>query len=266
MKFVLLLASVFSLCAHAQSESTLKLEKPSKTVQTKSTQGKFGSRSIGHLVTPNNNLLEKGETGFGTLYAAYGFTDHFSFGVSPFALLGFNMVNFMGRLAKDVSTKERVGFDFAYFKTFDDGDRTDYQFKMEAWDIKFTYNNLLKPWYRMNISTSFYYYINDERPFSLRMDPGRAGEPYALNLTSLHEFRLMEGLFVNFEGGFWGLNYAYPYYHVGTTLNMQSESFLFGLGVSTTFSPSFPKEKAKTFAGYESPQSIHPELQVQAFF
>lgn len=240
---------------------------------------KFGSRSVGHLVTPNNNLMKKGEFGLGTLYFAYAVSDNFNLGVSPFAYSAFNMHNIMGRAAKNVSARERVGFDFAYFKTFDDRDTRIYgsrrdvpreyqyynQFKMEAWNTKFTYNNQIRDWYRLNVATSFYYYIDDERPFSLRMDPANS-DSYALNLTSLHELRLSEGIYWNLEAGLWGMNYAYPYFHVGTSFGLQSESILIALGVSSTFSPSFPQENVRYYAGYDSRYSIHPEFQIQGFF
>ncbi len=272
MRLIILILAGFAFSAHAIAndggQSSIKTERPKISALKK-----FESRSVGHLVTPNNTLMNQGEIGAGTLYAAYAFTDNFNMGVSPFAYLGFGMYNIMGRYARDISDTERLGFDFAYFKTRDDEEAQNnytesgfYNFKMEAWDTKLTYNNLLTPWYRLNISTSFYYYIDDTRPFSLRMDPGRANVPYAINLTSLHELRFSKNVFVNLEGGFWGLNYLYPYYHVGASLNLQDTWLLLGFGVSTTFSPSFPAEKSKRFAGYSSPQSIHPELQIQAFF
>lgn len=99
------------------------------------------------------------------------------------------------------------------------------------------------------------------------MDPQNS-DAYAANLTTLHELKLQEGVFVAFELGAWGANYVYPYVHSGATIEFQSPSknIFVGLGVTSTFSPSFPARKARRFAGYDSRASYHPEIQVQAFF
>ena len=232
----------------------------------------FNSRSVGHLVTPNNNTLKEGTVGAGTLYAAYGITDEWMIGTSPFAYWGFDMYNLQTRWARKISATEKFGMEVGYFKTYKD-EPADYQefgegqynFQMEAWNVKWTYTKLMTDFYRLNVATSYYYYIDDTRPFSLRMDP-QNGDRYALNLTTLHELKLNENVYFNFEFGFWGMNYVYPYLHMGGTLNLQNDNMLFGIGMSSTFSPSFPQEKARWFAGYDSTASIHPELQIQAFF
>lgn len=265
LSLAVVFAAVVSNAAPAAPASQLKLERAKASPEASQ---EFGSRSIGHLVTTNNNVLRKGEVSVGTLYAGVGVTDKLTVGTSPFVLMAFNMYNFLARAAQDVSKNERIGFEFEYFKTFEtgEGERSSrYDFQMEAWSSKITYSHRLLNWYRANLTGSFFYYIDETWPFSLRMDPANT-DRYACNLTSLHEIRLSRNIFINLEGGFWGLNYTYPYYHAGATLNLQNDRFLFGIGASTTFSPSFPEEKARSFAGYDSRQSVHPELQMQAFF
>jgi hypothetical protein len=240
--------------------------------QTQAQESRFNSRSMGHLVTSNNNTLKKGEVGIGTLYAAYGISDQWTFGTSPFAYFMFDMYNFQSRWAWKLNKDEKFGFEFEYFKTYkkepanyqEYGDGS-YNFQMEAWDTKWTYTRQILPYYRFNSTASYYYYIDDTRPFSLRMDPQNS-DRYAINLTTLHEFQINRNAYFNVELGLWGMNYTYPYYHVGASLDLQNDSFLFGFGMSSTFSPSFPAEKAKWFAGYDSTASFHPELQIEAFF
>lgn len=239
---------------------------------TQAQESRFNSRSMGHLVTSNNNTLKAGEVGVGTLYAGYGITDYWTFTTSPFAFFAFDMYNFQSRWAAKISAKEKFGFEVEYFKTYKSepegyqqyGDGY-YNFQMEAYDLKWTYTRQVVDDYRLNFQTSYYYYIDDTRPFSLRMDPQNS-DRYALNMTTLHEFKINRNAYFNVELGLWGMNYTYPYYHVGGSLDLQNDKFLFGIGMSSTFSPSFPKEKAKWFAGYDSTASFHPELQVQAFF
>jgi hypothetical protein len=261
-----LIASSPALGQTGTGQSVMRAESKSS-----SRSESFGSHSMGHLVTPNNNSLKAGTRTVGTMYAGYAPTDNIIVGVSPFAFLGFDMLNAVARATRQLSGRERLGFDLRYYKTYRnrnvEANGTTYEggFKMEAWTSNLTYNRQLLPWYRANLSAGFNYYIDDERPFSLRMDPSNA-DPYAANLTSLHEIRLRRGIYLNLEAGSFGLNYTYPYYHLGATVNLQNDTLLVGLGLSTTFSPSFPAEKAKVFAGYDSRASVHPEVQVQAFF
>ena len=251
-----------------RAENQLSVSEPEPAaagVSLRMADDSFGSRSVGHLVTANNHVLRRGELAAGTLYAAYGLTDTLMIGSSPFVYFGYEMYNAMARYARDISPDERLGVDFAYFKTFGRDTPTKIAFKMEAWDAKLTYNRRVTRGYRVNVSARYYYYLHDEEPFSLRMDPAN-GDRYAAVLTTLHELRLSRHVYWNFEAGFWGLNYAYPYEHLGTSVCLQGPGFFLGVGASTTFSPTFPAEKAKWFAGYDSRAAIHPELQLQAFF
>jgi hypothetical protein len=246
----------------------------------------FGSLSLGHLVSSNNNVLQAGQASVGSLFAGVGLTDELMVGFSPFVAATYGMNNFISRYAANISRRERVGLDFQYFKTYaqDPNEHGDpslcktnpcqirdqypdgfYSFKMEAWDAKATYNYQFTNFYRFNFTGSFYYYIDDERPFSLRMDPENL-DAYALNVTTLHEFRLMKNVYLNLESGLWGINYEYPYIHSGFSIDLQYEHFLLGLGASSTWSPGLPEYKAKMFAGYDSRLAVHPEVQVQLIF
>lgn len=280
---------------HAQNKGLSEDRRTSKwTTKARATtpfRDSFGSRSVGHLVTPNNNVLASREVAVGTLYTGIGLTDNWTIGFSPFALAVFSMNSVLSRWAFNLSPTQRLGFELGYFKSFGDEAAFDarwrkhcetfkrsqkckngnrypegyYSFQMEAVDGKLTYTQRISAPYRVSVALSYYYYIDEERPFSLRMDP-QNGDRYALNVTSLHEIRLRKNIFLNLEGGMWGLNYNYPYLHMGATLNLHINSYLIGLGGSSTFSPSFPADRAKEYAGYDSRGSIHPEVQIQAFF
>lgn len=233
----------------------------------------FGSKSIGHNLSSNNNTLYDREWSIGTLYAGYGVTDDLTIGTSLFVLTEYEMFNLMTRYAWDVSFTERLGIDLAYFKTFggevyyDEFEQRTYytDFIMEAVNAKFTYSNQFNNFYRFNTTLSYFYYFDERLPFSFRMDPAN-NDPFTINLTSLHEFKLNQNLFINLEAGLWGLNYKYLYYHTGASINLQNEILLLGAGVSTTFSPTFPSEEAREFVRYDSRYSIHPEIQMQVFF
>lgn len=243
---------------------------------------KFGSQSIGHNLSTNNHTLNKNQLSVGTLYLGYGVTDHFSIGTSIFVLSSYEMYNVIARYAWNTSTREKLGVDFAYFKTFG-GKEHQYilcanndcstmttrpyytGFLMEAAALKLTYTRQISDDYRFNATLSYFYYFDDRRPFSFRMDPAKS-DPFALNLTSLNEFKIKKNFYINLEGGFWGLNYRYLYYHAGISLNFQNSGGIIGIGASTTFSPTFPKDKAKTFVGYDSRIAVHPEIQLQLFF
>jgi hypothetical protein len=268
MRVGLLFIAIFTFQIQAQTGANTG----KTSIKARDSAAAFGSKSMGHLLTSNNNMLEEGHVGVGTLYAAYGITPNWMLGTSPFAFWGFDMYNFQSRWAWNVSGKEKFGMQFEYYKTYKD-EPQDYQefgpgqynFQMEAWDLKVTYSRVIAPYYKLNWTTSYFYYIDDTRPFSLRMDPVN-GDRYSLNSTTLHEIKFSRNVFFNFEAGFFGMNYTYPYLHGGASLGLQNEEFLFSLGVTSTFSPSFPAEKARWFAGYDSRASFHPEIQVQAFF
>lgn len=277
--FLLFLSSISSADDTNRESSAVPTEQRSTEYE------RFASRSIGHNLSANNYTLRKSQWSLGTLYAAYGLAENLSIGVSPFVFLQFGMMNLMARYAIPISSKEKIGFDVAYFKT-SGGNSIDREsctrdensmnitckqvayrdrFMMEAFTIKATYSRVITDFYRFNSTLSYFYYLDERMPFSFRMDPANS-DPFALNLTSLHEFKINKFIFINLEGGLWGLNYEYPYYHTGLTINLQTESVLVGAGVSTTFSPSFPREDAREFVNYDSRYSVHPEVQIQFFF
>ena len=97
------------------------------------------------------------------------------------------------------------------------------------------------------------------------MDP-QDSDPFAVSITSLHEFRVANNFFISAELGSWGLNYHYPYYHAGLSFNMQRKHIYLGIGASSTFNFHIPDNKLKKYVGYDSQWSIHPELQAQLFF
>lgn len=251
----------------------------------------FQSRSMGHLLTSNNQLLDKKQWSLGTLYAGYGITDHWTLAISPFVLYDFNMLNLQSRTVWKLSSKRKFGIDLGYFKSIDPSksDYYDYcianlpttpvqqcteafervsgfrKFKMEALTFKSTFTQLFTKNYRLSTSLSYFYYLDDERPFSFRMDPAN-NDKYALALTSLHEFKISNKSYITAEAGFWGLNYQHPYYHAGLSCNYQTDNWVFSLGASSTFNPEFPKHKVRKFVYYDSRWSLHPEIQIQRFF
>lgn len=258
--FVFVLALLFPLLATAEGDG-------------------FASKSVGHNLSSNNHLLDPHQVSLGTLYCGVGVTENWSVGTSPFAITSFGMINGLSRWAWNISETERLGFEASYYKTFRDKTEREKQldscsactmngftsFEMEAWVSKFTYSRNFLNNYRFSWTQSIYYYVNDERPFSLRMDPQNDNR-YAFNSTTLNEFQLSKNTFLNLEAGFWGMNYTYPYVHLGASFDFQSDNLLFGIGASTTISPGFPEEKIKYFAGYDSRASLHPEVQMQLFF
>ena len=191
----------------------------------------------------------------------------------------------MGRYAWNISKRSKISVDGAYFKSYGGIDRSFREcsnfdangnpvcdiipiydgFLMEAVSAKLTYTHQILSSYRLNTTLSYFYYFDDRMPFSFRMDPAN-DDRYTINLTSLHEFRIFKNVFINIEGGFWGLNYKYLYYHGGASINIQNSHGIFGIGASTTISPTFPDDEIRYFAGYDSRYSVHPEIQIQLLF
>src|SRR4051812_42991890 len=78
--------------ATAQDSDSMTSRTSVETGET-STSSRFGSLSIGHLVTSNNNTLKQNQFGIGTIYAGYGVTDDLMIATSPFVLYTFGMNN-----------------------------------------------------------------------------------------------------------------------------------------------------------------------------
>ena len=287
-KVIFLLGLGMALPLLVWAETAIRL--PQAKIK-KDLYNQFGSRSVGHNVSTTTVTLPKNEISVGTMFVGFGVTDNWLLGISPFVLSTYQMYNVASRWAWTID-QDRILLGVEYFKTFGDESDTDRRwqdycdatlvsssgaknchpegfntFKMEAWDIKLTYGRQILSDYRLNVTASYYYYIDDERPFSLRMDP-QNNDRYAANLTSLHELRFSRNFYLNLEGGVWGMNYQYPYLHYGGTLNFQSDNRkgLIAFGASVTQSPSFPVAKAKKFYNYDSRQSVHPEMQLQYYF
>jgi hypothetical protein len=259
--------------------------------KAKTSKNEFQSRSVGHLLTSNNQVLQKNHWGLGTMFAGYGITDRWTVATSPFVLFDFNMFNLQSRAVWQLNKKSRFGIDLGYYKSINPkkSEYYDYclanspttpvdqctegierivgfkKFKMEAWAFKGTYSQLLTAKYRFSTSLSYFYYTDDERPFSFRMDPAN-NDKYSLALTTLHEMKVARRGYLNVEVGFWGLNYQHPYYHAGLTYNHQTENWVFAIGASSTFNPDFPRQKIRKFVYYDSRWSLHPEIQIQRFF
>jgi hypothetical protein len=285
---ILLLLLSFTASAFADEDTS---------TQTSSVY-QFGSKSVGHNVSMTGNLLKKNELTAGTYFIGYGITEKWTIATSPFVFATYQMNNIASRWAYDLNYDNRLIFGAEYFKTFGhesesdklereyceqsrafgvpdgfDGSckRGDYQngftsFQMEAWAAKIGLSRQMTSRYRLNVTGSYYKYIDDTKPFSLRMDPMNKDD-YALALTTLHEFRLNQQTFLNVEAGQWGLNYKYRYWHLGSSISYHSNNkrLLASLGLSTTFNSDIPENQEKIFCGYTSRASVHPEIQFQYF-
>tara|TARA_Y100001935_G_scaffold255609_1_gene269940 strand:- start:5510 stop:6280 length:771 start_codon:yes stop_codon:yes gene_type:complete len=221
----------------------------------------FKSKSIGHILTPNTNVLQKGELSAGSLYLGYGATDSLTVATSPFLYLSYGMHNLFLRLSQFIDDSKRLAFELGYYKSFG------HSYQMEASSAKATFS-IESPLYRFNLSTSVYSYFDDTRPFSLRMEPYNS-DTYSLNLSTLHEFALRKNLFLNFEIGSLGLNYHYPYLHLGTSVAYQFEKLFVGLGASVTTAPQIPPERSQFYGSVDQTwknSQVHPEIQLQYFF
>ncbi len=289
MPLRLLICSVFHMLLPLPFIAFLSLDAHAK-VKTAKSQKTFQSRSVGHLLASNNQLLEKKQWGLGTMYAGYGVSESTTVAVSPFVLFDFNMINLQTRSVWQLTSTSRFGLDLGFYKSInpEKSEYHDYcvansptvplnncteniermigykKFKMEALALKATYSQLFGS-YRSSATLAYFHYIDDERPFSFRMDPANS-DKYAVSITSLHEFKVGLRRYLSFEAGFWGLNYQHPYYHTGLTYNYQTENWVFSFGASSTFNPNFPKEKVRKFVYYDSRWSLHPEIQIQRFF
>ncbi|MGZ3727560.1 MAG: hypothetical protein ACXWQQ_17455, partial [Pseudobdellovibrio sp.] len=128
------------------------------------------------------------------------------------------------------------------------------------------------------------YYLNDEMPYSLRMDPGSDDIRDQIDTSTLVKIPIKDGLSLGLETGLLGLNYVKPYAHMGASLAIQKSDWLVQVGASYTVAVDELGTSAGTEIGrmdnrvhyseiahqYYTERylqvAVHPEIQIQYNF
>ena len=211
---------------------------------------------LGHNLTPTTYSLPQGKFTAGTYALAYGVTDHWTIGTSPWFDVLYNMPTVVNRISFTLNTFiERLNVELHYFKTFPYGLN---RYIQESFFARVTGSHKFTAAYTLNVSAGYQYFFVDTRPYSLRLISGKS-TPYNASVSTLSEIRLLDRFGVFLEMGVLGLNYSVPYLHLGASAFYHWDWGFFQFGFSQTSSMG-------EVPLYGPIVYVHPEIQLQTFF
>lgn len=277
---------------------------------------------LGHNVSPSSYTLRARQIAAGNFGIAAGITDQITIATSPWLWLSYEAANVHLKWIEDLSNGSRVGALVSYFETFGDspflrcaGDWEGWMCPNESPDIiqlrrqsnplgyqyveaisalpdRYQFQTVAahvlygmdsgRQSYHFNFK--FSYFFNDDRAYSIRVDPGTDQIRGQFDTTVLIEHRINSNVRVNFETGFMGLNAIVPFGHFGLSVTWVKGFWLTQLGASATWKlPDTGNSILETvgrtdsrlhtardgqsyYGGRYLESSVHPELQIQYFF
>lgn len=277
---------------------------------------------LGHNVSPSSYSLRAGQIGVGNFGIAAGVTDQLTLATSPWLWSSYEAANVHLKWINRWPNGSRFGAMVSYFETFGDrpflkcaGDWEGYQcpnqpsetieqrrqtnplgyrfmesisalpnrYQFQAVASHFLYGiDVGRQTYHFNFK--FSYFFNDDRAYSIRIDPGNDEIRGQIDATLLVEHRFTQAVRFNFEAGFLGLNAMVPSGHLGVSTAWLSGAWLAQFGASATWKlpntgPGIIENIGASDSGFHTAKdgqyyyggryhesSIHPELQIQYFF
>lgn len=273
----------------------------------KSAQQNPGAIFIGHNLTASTETPKKSLWTVGNYAVGYAITDELMIATSPWILTSYNSYNYHIKWTKPVSSSERVGVFLSYFESMgnqplvstqqgatqvlDNGVtfRQDY-FKLNRYQWKSISTNFLYGIEQSDnesvfINFKYSYYMNDEYPYSLRMDPGDEKRRGQIDISSLFKWADPQDNFSwAFELGALGVNYVSPFLHTGVSAMFYDENWSMQIGASFTAmfnellsARAYQVGRLDDRAHYSSDENryyssryyqsaVHPEIQIQYSF
>jgi hypothetical protein len=262
---------------------------------------------IGHNLTTSTETPKKSLWTVGNYALGYAVTDDIMLATSPWILTSYNSHNYHLKWTKSISSTERIGVFLSYFESInttafmtvrkgapqvlDSGTsvQQDY-FKLNRYQWKSVSTNFLYGVQQANSESLFLnfkysYYINDDYPFSLRMDPGDEKRRGQIDISSLIKWdEPKENFSWAFEMGVLGLNYVSPFLHTGASIMFYDENWSMQIGASFTAmfnellsARAYQVGRLDDRAHYSSTENqyysyryyqsaVHPEIQIQYSF
>ena len=239
---------------------------------------------IGHNLTPTTKTVAAGVWTAGNYALGYGISDSLFIVTSPWIWVNYNTINLHLKWSSAQIGRSRFGIFASYFESLRwafVGDAP-YFWKSASTNLLYTYS--WSPQVETNFSLRASYFWNDDRPYSIRMDMGDNAIRGQLDLTSLTRIRIAESDFsLGLELGTVGMNYLYPYMHVGASVLYTWNSWLAQFGFSYTIQWREWRESKGLRPGridtrvrqsssdgqfyyYPYETALHPEMQLQYFF
>lgn len=301
MKILLICMLLFPVLTFAAEAKTAKKKVLRKPAQVQSAQ-----IFIGHNLTPSTEVLRSGAFTVGNYAAGYGVTENLLLATSPWIWTTYNTTNLHLKYSQILSPKSTAGMQLSYFDSFGSSDLVDpsYSSRPGAFALptaaevaigtnRYQWTNYAASGlysYRYDNGTTQYlnlkysYFINDDRPYSLRMDPGDDAIRDQIDVSTLVKIPVEAGASISLEGGILGMNFVEPYAHLGASVGFQKKGWLVQVGASYTVPVSLLgtadgmdigrmdnrvhySEIAKRYYTERYLQiAVHPEIQVQYSF
>lgn len=192
----------------------------------------FSFNTFSNNLTYGHNVSHTAYTFFddqhftvGSQVAAFG-NEKWMVGVSPMLVGVYNMLNLYGRYRLN----ENLTLELAYFDTFSEDTET---YAMNGYGLHFIYLQKLSSKWNIHYNFQFQYYSQDRYPYSIRRPTENRNEAQ-VNISALNEWTLTNDLFLLGEAGVLHLTDPYPRLHLGSSLGVRFDEFVFTLGGSVT--------------------------------
>lgn len=239
---------------------------------------------IGHNLTPTTNMMPAGRWTVGNYAVAYAPSNSLFIATSPWIWVNYNSFNLHLKWAPPMAGPLRFGLFGSYFESLRRAFVGDAPYYWKSASLIFLASQRWDEELETFVSLRTSYYWNDDRPYSIRMDAGSDAIRGQIDLTTLTRLQIDESDFsIGFEFGTVGLNYLYPYIHLGTSVLYKSGPWLLQVGFSYSIQwrelreskglrpgridsrvRQSPDDGQFYFFPYET--ALHPEMQLQYFF
>ncbi len=228
--------------------------------------------------------MPAGQWTIGNFALAYAISDSLFVATSPWVWVNYNTTNFHVKWAPASEGSMRFGFFASYFESLRKAFVGDAPYFWKSSSLNLLGSQRWSTELETFLSIRSSYYWNDDRPYSIRMDAGSDSIRGQLDITTLTRLAIKDTPFsLGFEFGTVGVNYLYPYIHLGTSLVYSEGRWLIQAGFSYSiqwrelrenkgFRPGridsrirrSPDDGQFYFYPYET--ALHPEMQLQYFF
>ncbi len=299
---ILLIILLFPILAFTAENKTAK-----KKIARKPAQVQSARIFIGHNLTPSTEVLRSGAFTVGNYAAGYGLTENLLLATSPWIWTTYNTTNIHLKYSQVLSPQSTAGLLVSYFDSFGSGDLIDPSYSSSApgafalptasevalgtnryqwtnYSASALYSYRYEGGNTQYMNLKYSYFINDDRPYSLRMDPGDDAIRDQIDVSTLLKMPVESDANLSLEVGMLGVNFKEPYAHLGASVGFQKENWLVQLGASYTVPISILgssealdvgrmdqrvhySETAKRYYTERYLQiAVHPEVQIQYSF
>jgi hypothetical protein len=256
MKITILFLGVLLFSTHMYAQANNKKRQPASFRQTESV-------FIGHNLTPSTDVAGKYKVTLGNYAAGIGLTENLFVATSPWILYSYNTSNIHLKYSHVLTPKSTAGVFVSYFDSYDSeslmgsapyGTGPGYtpfasgeamptgasitagtnRYQWTSYSVHGLYSYRYNSGSTQYFNVKYSYFVNDEMPYSLRMDPGDDNIRDQIDVSTLFKIPVEDGVSLALEGGLLGANYKKPFAHMGASFVFQKPEWLVQVGASYT--------------------------------